>query len=398
MGLKIIGKRAVLLILIVFVACETEKKEENPLEEQITAIKKEYAPDKRIALFDVEAIKNTEKYILKGESNLPNAVSALKEKLSVDNIAFIDSIQILPSEELKGKIYGLITISVANLRSNPKHSAELATQATLGTPVKIYKKEGSWSLIQTPDKYLSWVDSGGMVVFSEQELAQWKSAKKVIYTETTGYSYLKPDLDTQVVSDMVAGAVLKLVKEENEFYAIEYPDGRAGYTSKAESARYSNWLSNLNPTSESLMATSKKLMGLPYLWGGTSTKGVDCSGFTKTIYFLNGMVIPRDASQQVHTGKQTDEDKNFENLEVGDLLFFGQTATDSTAEKVVHVGMWIGNQEFIHSSGQVRISSMNKEADNYDEYNLNRYLRSKRILKKEDKDLIDLTQTPVFND
>ncbi len=398
MGLKIVGKRAVLLFLVTFVACETEKEEENPLEEQITVIKKEYAPDKRVALFNVEAIKNTEKYILKGESNLPNAVSALKEKLSLDNIAFIDSILILPPEELKGKIHGLITISVANLRSNPKHSAELATQATLGTPVKIYKKEGSWSLIQTPDKYLSWVDSGGIAVFSEQEFSQWKSAKKVIYTETTGYSYLKPDLDAQVVSDMVAGAVLKLVKEENEFYAVEYPDGRVGYTSKAESALYSNWLSNLNPTSESLRATSKKLMGLPYLWGGTSTKGVDCSGFTKTIYFLNGMVIPRDASQQVHMGKQTDEDKNFENLEVGDLLFFGRTATDSTAEKVVHVGMWIGNQEFIHSSGQVRISSMNKEADNYDEYNLNRYLRSKRILKKEDKDLIDLTQTPVFND
>ena len=119
---------------------------------------------------------------------------------------------------------------------------------------------------------------------------------------------------------------------------------------------------------------------------------------TKTIYFLNGMVIPRDASQQVRTGKQTDEDKNFENLEVGDLLFFGRQATDLTAEKVVHVGMWIGNQEFIHSSGRVRISSFDKETDNYDEYNLNRYLRSKRILKKEDKDLIDLTQTPIFND
>ena len=398
MGLKIIGKRAVLLILVAFVACETEKKDENQLEEQIMAIKKEYAPDKRVALFNVEAIKNTEKYILKGESNLPNAVSALKEKLSVDNIAITDSIQILPSEELNGKIYGLITISVANLRSNPKHSAELATQATLGTPVKIYKKEDGWSLIQTPDKYLSWVDSGGMAVFSVQELAQWKSAKKIIYTETTGYSYLKPDTGSQVVSDMVAGAVLKLVKEENNFYEVEYPDGRVGYTSKAESALYATWLANLNPTSESLMATSKKLMGLPYLWGGTSTKGVDCSGFTKTIYFLNGMVIPRDASQQVHTGNQTDEDKNFKNLQVGDLLFFGRQATDSTAEKVVHVGMWIGNHEFIHSSGRVRVSSLDKEADNYDEYNLNRYLRAKRILKKEDKDLIDLTQTPIFND
>jgi len=152
----------------------------------------------------------------------------------------------------------------------------------------------------------------------------------------------------------------------------------------------------MNPTEDDLVETSKTLMGVPYLWGGTSTKGVDCSGFTKTIYFLNGMVIPRDASQQVHTGKQIDENRSFENLEKGDLLFFGRKATDSTVEKVVHVGMWIGNNEFIHASNMVRVSSIDRNAENFDERNLNRYLRSKRILKEEDKDLIDLRQTAIF--
>ena len=94
---------------------------------------------------------------------------------------------------------------------------------------------------------------------------------------------------------------------------------------------------------DALVETSKTLMGVPYLWGGTSTKGVDCSGFTKTIYYLNGMVIPRDASQQVHTGKLIDSVTNFDALEKGDLLFFGRKATDTGTEKVVHVGMWIGN-------------------------------------------------------
>jgi len=131
------------------------------------------------------------------------------------------------------------------------------------------------------------------------------------------------------------------------------------------------------------------------LWGGTSTKGVDCSGFTKTIYYMNGMVIPRDASQQVHAGKPIDSIADFSKLDKGDLLFFGIKATDSTAEKVVHVGMWIGDNQFIHSSNMVRVSSVDKNASNYDEYNVSRYLRTKRLLKENDPLLKNLR---VFKD
>lgn len=79
-------------------------------------------------------------------------------------------------------------------------------------------------------------------------------------------------------------------------------------------------------------------------------------------------------------------------------MFFGRKATDTSAEKVVHVGMWIGNNEFIHASNQVRISSVDPKADNFDEFNLNRYLRTKRILKEEDERLIDLLRHPLFKD
>jgi len=76
-------------------------------------------------------------------------------------------------------------------------------------------------------------------------------------------------------------------------------------------------------------------------------------------------------------------------------LFFGRKATDSTPEKVVHVGMWIGDNEFIHASDRVRISSMDKTSKNYDEYNLNRYLRTKRIFNQEGKGLINLVKRPL---
>ncbi|MEO9891913.1 SH3 domain-containing C40 family peptidase [Aurantibacter sp.] len=392
-SVKIIG---LLFIVCSFMACTNLKKEaETAFEKEIAKIKAEVAPDKRVALFNVEVGRNNNEYILKGESNLPNAVASLKEEFASKNIKFIDSIQILPAENLNGQTQAVINISVANLRSNPKHSAELATQATLGTPVKVLKKEGGWYLIQTPDKYLSWVDDGGITLMDSTRFENWKQRDKIIYTKTYGNSYVDVN-ENDLVSDLVAGDVLEFVKLSEEHFVASYPDGRIAMVRLNEAENYFGWINDLNPTPENLVTTSKTLMGVPYLWGGTSTKGVDCSGFTKTIYFLNGMVIPRDASQQVHTGKSIDSVQNFENLREGDLLFFGRKATDSTAEKVVHVGMWIGNNEFIHSSNMVRISSMDSNADNFDEWNRNRYLRTKRILKEEDDALINLTQTPLF--
>jgi len=394
--------KRVLHLVIIFLFFSSCKKNdvinENALNDEISAVKTEYAPDKRVALFNVEAINQKKNYLLKGESNLPDAVAALKDQLRAKDINFIDSIQILPSEDLKGNVFGLVTISVANLRSYPKHSAELATQALMGTPVNILKKEGDWSLIQTPDNYLAWVDGGGIISMSASDLSSWKSLPKIIYTDITGSTYSEPDLKTQIVSDIVAGNILVLLDEEIDFFKVKYPDGRIAFVYKNEAEIYDDWLKRTKPNPENLITTSKKLLGLPYLWGGTSTKGVDCSGFTKTVYFLNGMIIPRDASQQVHAGKLIDETRDFDQLTPGDLLFFGRKATDSTAEKVIHVGMWIGNNQFIHSAGQVKISSIDENAVNFDAHNLNRYLLSKRIINSENDAIINLNNTSFFKD
>jgi len=395
---SILHNCVIALSIFFLIGCkEDPNRPEEPIQVKLTEIKAEYAPDQRVALFNVTAIKDNEEYILKGETNLPEAVKALKTRLAFDSIAFVDSIQVLPADYLGKKTKAIINISVANLRSNPSHSSELATQATLGTIVKVYKQEDNWYYVQTPDKYLAWVDAGGIELADEQKAENWDDDEKIIYTQTYGHAYSGPDENTSIISDLTAGNMLTILKYAGNSYIVRFPDGRNAYVRKNEAEPYDAWLKNLNPTVETLVSTGKTLIGVPYLWGGTSTKGVDCSGFTKTIYFLNGMVIPRDASQQVHTGKPIDSTKNFDNLVEGDLLFFGRKATDTTAEKVVHVGMWIGDNEFIHASGRVRISSMDKASKNYDEYNLNRYLRTKRIFKQDGNGLIYLAKKPIFN-
>ncbi|MGA0559464.1 NlpC/P60 family protein [Larkinella sp. VNQ87] len=347
------------------------------LQQLVEAVQKQYAPDKRVAIFNIVADSSG---TLTGFTNLPEAKQALLNQLKAADRPFVDQIQLLPAPVLGEKTFAIVNVSVANLRSNARNSAELSTQALLGMPLNVWDKDRGWYQVQTPDQYIAWTDSGALQLMTKADFEQWNSAEKIIYTRPFGFVYSEPNKRAQTVSDIVAGNQLVLVSEQRRYFQVRYPDGRTGYIPKYEAQRLADWQAAARPTEEALVSTAKSLMGIPYLWGGTSVKGMDCSGFTKTVYLLNGQQLPRDASQQVHVGDLIDTaGKNFARLRPGDLLFFGEPATADKPERVVHVGMWIGNNEFIHASGQIRITSVDPNAPNFDAYELNRFLRVKRV-------------------
>jgi cell wall-associated NlpC family hydrolase len=109
-------------------------------------------------------------------------------------------------------------------------------------------------------------------------------------------------------------------------------------------------------------------------------KALDCSGFSKTIYLKHGIILRRDASQQAKTGIPVDISKGYDNLRPGDLLFFGKKAKGDQKEKVRHVAIYLGNKEFIHANGYVRISSMDPKQPHYDEGNTIELICASRIL------------------
>lgn len=361
------------------------------------SLKQRYAPDKRVALFDVDYSFSGKNVMLRGVTTSAEAKAILLKELSEKGYVLMDCLQVLPDEKgLEGKVYGVINVSVANLRVDPDFSSEMMTQGLMGMPVNVLQNAG-WVRIQTPDNYIAWVHRVGVHRVTKEELATWNHAEKIVVTSHYGFVYSEPNEASQTVSDVVAGNRLKWEGSKGAFYKVTYPDGRKGYISKSISMPEKKWRANLKQDAASIIRTAHTLMGVPYLWAGTSSKGIDCSGFMRTILFMHDIIIPRDASQQAYVGEHIDITPDFSNLQPGDLIFFGRKATPERKERVVHVGMYIGGKRFIHSQGDVHISSFDPTDELFDEYNLGRLLFATRILPSINKEAaINTTDTNSY--
>jgi hypothetical protein len=381
-----------LVLLLSIISCKNDVNTISEIGHIHTSIKKEFAPDKRVELFDIQFSTSNRKIILTGETTSKKAFSILLDSLKNRKLPFVNNVRMLPDSAVGNQQYAVARNSVINIRSEPKHSAELGTQGLLGMSLKVLDKKGDFYRIQTPDHYISWVDKGGITKMTKDTFDRWSASKKIIFTQNFGYVYVAASAHSQIVSDITLGGLLQYISENNQFYQVRYPDNRIGFIKKEEGIMYSSWLQHLVASEENIETVAKKMDGFPYLWGGTSSKGMDCSGFTKMVYLMNGFIIPRDASQQINAGKTVDATLTFEGLEKGDLLFFGTKASKEKNLRAVHVGIWLGNDkmEFIHASGNVHLSSMDENASNHDEMNKNRYLGSKRYLGVKDKNITNL--------
>jgi SH3-like domain-containing protein len=351
------------------------------LDSVIVMLKGRFAPDGRVEIFDIEADLREDTVVLRGETTCRVAYEELIRQAGCAREHLVDNIRLLPDGGPDDATWGVFHNSVGTLRAAPRYDSELVSQALLGMPVRILERRGGWRRVRTPDRYIGWVN-GSVTAMTKSELQQYLQKPKVTVTSLSCRSLEKPDGAARPVFDLVAGNMLEVRKTEGEFYLAVSPDGREAYVRKQDAMETDEWLAGIALTGESVVNMAHRFAGIPYLWGGTSAKGMDCSGFTKTVYFMHGVILARDASQQALNGRLTDSSGDFDSLLPGDLLFFGTGATADSpgGGRVVHVGIYIGNRRFIHASDYIRIGSTDPEDPLFDEFNTNRYLYARRII------------------
>lgn len=246
----------------------------------------------------------------------------------------------------------IVVVPVANMYSGPSDQKAVVSQAIYGSNVTLLTARGEWSRIQTADHYKGWVRSRHLRLV--QSGTGYATSGVIVQVQSLFANvYREPDITRhQPVITIPFESRLVVIPDEDRADAkktggkgslegwlhVRLPDKRDEWIQAGDV------VSDPKPLSipESI-ELAKRFLGIPYLWGGGSSFGFDCSGFTQMLVRARGVIMPRDADKQAAwTGVIAVERKD---LQPGDLLFFGSSARDIT-----HTGMYIGDGQFIHDT------------------------------------------------
>lgn len=255
--------------------------------------------------------------------------------------------------------YGICALSIVPARKEPSGTSEMVTQLLFGEHYTVLENTEDWLRIKTAaDSYECWISAKQHEKLSEATFKQLEKQNPFCSNELVQVIY---DSVKQTRFPITIGSSLPFLKNKSchlDGYDFVF-EGTSTETNQKKPA-------------QDLIASAYLFLNAPYLWGGKSPFGIDCSGFTQLVYKLNGYKLPRDAYQQVELGTAL---SFVEEAEAGDLAFF-----DNEEGRIVHVGILLNNQEIIHASGYVRVDKL----DHYGIFNsvTKKYSHTLRVIKR----------------
>lgn len=320
------------------------------------------------------------------------------------------------------KRMAVTALSENMMRAEADYESALETQSLMGTVVEIIGEEGYWRQVITPEPYTAWCTNLGLVEMTPEQIDEYKAAPKYICIVQHSGVYERPSVKGKRLSDLSMGNLLRVVyadkgtkeraSKKNKWIEVMLPDGRTGWTPAADVRIFADMAGRHDLKAEDIVRTAMQFEGTPYLWGGASSKGLDCSGLVRLTWFMNGYLLPRNASQQVKYGREIiveadhsitpGSDKMYgemvkrtRHLQPGDLVFFGTPETFWQKEKITHVGIYIGGGKIIHASHVVRINSLIPGQKDYYE-NSHKLLKARRFIGWNGPGMLPTIQSPAY--
>jgi cell wall-associated NlpC family hydrolase len=238
----------------------------------------------------------------------------------------------------------VVNVSVMNLYGEPTFEAPVVTQALLGETCQLLEMANGWVQIRQWDDYVGWAPrtQGVLINAPYQANFTFHGFYAPIYTSSN---------EEKIIRDLVYGCQVEATPISQGGYTLVLPDGCQGWAD----GPFSNTVAQADR--ETIITVARTFLGVPYLWGGKSPRGFDCSGFTQTVFRTVGVTLPRDAHKQAEFFQN--EKIDYTVAQPGDLLFFG------TKDNITHVAIYLGQEQFIHSQGWVREQSFNSQNADY---------------------------------
>ncbi|HEY2953810.1 MAG TPA: C40 family peptidase [Candidatus Eisenbacteria bacterium] len=239
-------------------------------------------------------------------------------------------------------------LAALDVRRSPNHRSELKSQLLMGEVVRVLSASRDrqwWRVENEGDGYRGWARNWGLIPATRARAARWRARASARVVRSSVEALSTPHGGV-VVSPLFLNSRLIPLGARTGFRRLELPDGRRAWVpGRAVAVGRSRGMD--------LMERVRSLMGVPYLWGGRTATGFDCSGFTQQVLVEQGIALPRDAWQQFRVSRPLG---NGEDVRPGDLVFFGRRG-----EPVSHVGLALGGGYFAHSRGRVRVNSINQD-------------------------------------